>query len=101
MTDFTTWLVNNQETVFTISRYRKMFTPYEEENKFSDETAFEDTYQGKIKSAINLGYDTLLEINVLLDTIGGYDGEFSNSRVTNYELLSNVSLSVYKDESEE
>ena len=98
MTDIETWLLDESETIFTISRYRKMFTPYEQENKFMDETKFEDDYQGKIKRAINLGYDILLEIDRYFQD---YDGSMKYMEVVEYELLSNIHLTVYVDSDEE
>ena len=46
----------NQNTVFRYWIYKKMFTPYEQENKFVDESIFTDphAYFGRIQSIVSL-----------------------------------------------
>ena len=56
-TDFQTWAQDNSETIFRFLVYRRMFTPYEIDNKFIDDTEFADTHYsfGKIEDVIELG----------------------------------------------
>lgn len=57
VTDMETWLLDNDERIFRYLVYKKMFTPYEQEKAFIDESQFEsDRYMfGKIEEAIELG----------------------------------------------
>jgi hypothetical protein len=58
----------NIDTVFRFLVYRRMFTPYEEEHKFIDDTEFADTHYAfaKIVDMVPLGRDDwLLEMRIL------------------------------------
>lgn len=44
ITDMTTWLLDNENRVFRFLVYKRMFTPYEQQQCFSDESQFEDTH---------------------------------------------------------
>ena len=58
VTDMDSWLRENRDRLFRFLRYRKVFTPYEVQNAYMDESEFEDDgyYQyGYIREAIALG----------------------------------------------
>ena len=62
MTDLETWVHDNTDTFYRISRYKRLYTPYEQDKKYSDESVYEETYQGKITGVVDTGNDKLLEI---------------------------------------
>lgn len=71
ITDMETWLLDNEGKIFRYAIYRRMFTPYEQEHAFSDESQYEDcnfTF-GLIEEAIDLGDEWLLGFRKI------YDGE--------------------------
>lgn len=56
--DFETWwLDDGQDRLFRLLVYKRMFTPYEQENKFMDESEYEDTHYKfvYIREVIDLG----------------------------------------------
>lgn len=57
ITDMETWLLDNEGKIFRYVIYRRMFTPYEQEHAFSDESQYEDYHFtfGFIEEAIDLG----------------------------------------------
>lgn len=57
ITDMDAWLLNNEGKIFRYVIYRRMFTPYEQEMAFADESQYEDTHfnLGFIEEVINLG----------------------------------------------
>ena len=67
--DFHTWLLDvGYNRIFRMWKYKRMFTPYEQDQKFSDESVFEDDIAThiQIKEAIVLpdkdiliGYHTM------------------------------------------
>ena len=56
-TDMETWFLDNSDRIYRFVVYKKLFTPYEQDKKFSDESQFEDTHYrfGFIEEAIELG----------------------------------------------
>jgi hypothetical protein len=87
-----TWLHDNSGQVFIYWVYRKMFTPYEQAQQFSDETPFEDTTgtSAFLESAIDLGNgDWLLGFREI------FDDEVSNC--ISYHRLSDISLTMVED----
>lgn len=56
MTDFETFLIDNSDRIYRFWVYKRMFTPYEQEQKFSDESQYESDYcsYGIIREAIEL-----------------------------------------------
>ena len=72
--------------------YRRIWTPYELEQKFADESEFtESTYSfGIIKTASSIGNDVFLQIQkVNADTIGH---EYEISDVSEYYKLSDIKI---------
>lgn len=57
ITDMETWLLDNESKIFRYVIYRRLFTPYEQEQAFSDESQYEDNSYtfGLIEEAIDLG----------------------------------------------
>lgn len=57
ITDMETWLIDNDERIFRFLVYKKMFTPYETQQAFSDQSQYEDIYYhfAIIQEAIDLG----------------------------------------------
>lgn len=44
MTDLETWLLDTgQERIFRLWKYKRMFTPYEQEKQFCDESQYESS----------------------------------------------------------
>ena len=56
-TDMETWFCDNSDRIYRFVVYKKLFTPYEQDKKFSDESQFEDNHFrfGFIEEAIELG----------------------------------------------
>ena len=55
--DFENWVSENYGKIFRYLVYKKLFTPYEQQQAFSDESIYEDSYYsyGIIEEAISLG----------------------------------------------
>ena len=56
MTDFTTWLLDNDGRIYRYWVYKRMFTPDEQEAKYIDQSVFEDVEckHGIIEEAVEL-----------------------------------------------
>ena len=68
ITDLTTWLRDYGDRTFNIRRHKKVFTPYESEQKFMDELTTEDLGDYIILEAIELP-----DKDVLLGCKGTWD----------------------------
>lgn len=57
-TDMETWFCDNSDRIYRFVVYKKLFTPYEQDKKFMDESQFEDDHYryGFIEEAIELGH---------------------------------------------
>ena len=91
-TDMETWLSDNSDRIYRFMVYKKLFTPYEQEQKFSDERQFEDTHYrfGFIEEAIELGHgEWLLGLREIID------GEVYD---INYFKLSDIQLSYFEQD---
>ena len=91
-TDMETWFSDNSDRIYRFVVYKKLFTPYEQEQKFSDESQFEDTHYrfGFIEEAIELGHgEWLLGLREIID------GEVS---AINYFKLSDIQLSYFEQD---
>lgn len=94
VTDLKTWIQDNKDRIFRILHYKKVFTPYEQENAFMDESEYEDNGEYQfcfIREAVSTGgNDWLIGYQpIYLD-----DGEVSGR--IEYARLSDIRLS-YKD----
>lgn len=56
MTDFTTWMLDNDGRLYRYWVYRRIWTPYEQEQKFTDESFFEseECEEGFLREAVEL-----------------------------------------------
>lgn len=91
-TDMETWFSDNSDRIYRFVVYKKLFTPYEQEQKFSDESQFEDTHYrfGFIEEAIELGHgEWLLGLREIID------GEVYD---INYFKLSDIQLSYFEQD---
>lgn len=90
--DIYTWLHDvGEDKLFRFVVYRRIFTPYEQEQKFSDESQYEDTHFtfGYIKELINLeNGDYLIGFNIC-------DDDGSELGVIEYYRLSEIRLSCF------
>lgn len=95
ITDLETWLIDNDERIYRYLVYKRMFTPYEQQRAFEDETIFEDDYYtlAKITEAIDLGNGEWLLgfTSVDRDTL-------RINQYTEYYKLSEIRLSYFGDE---
>lgn len=92
-TDMETWFLDNSDRIYRFVVYKKLFTPYEQDKKFSDESQFEDTYYrfGFIEEAIELGQgEWLLGFREVID------GEVCS--YISYFKLSDIQLSFFEQD---
>lgn len=89
-TDMETWWLDNKERIYRFVVYKKLFTPYEQEHKFMDESQFEDDHFrfGFIEEAIELGHGEWL--------LGFREVEDEVSKSISYFKLSDIQLSLYE-----
>lgn len=79
-----------------LERSHRAFTPYEQQQAFSDETVYEDNYYCccRIEEAIDLGNgEWLLGLRIL-------DEDLENTRAIEYFKLSEIRLSLIDDDQE-
>lgn len=92
ITDMQTWLMDLEEgTLFRYVIYKRVFTPYETQNAFSDESVFENTVYTLclIEDAIDLGNgDWLLGMRNV-----DFSGEIFKTK--DYVKLSEIRLSYF------
>ena len=91
-TDMETWFCDNSDRIYRFLVYKKLFTPYEQEHKFMDESQFEDIHYryGFIEEAIELGHgEWLLGIREVKD------GETADM---SYFKLSDIQLSYFEQD---
>lgn len=92
-TDMETWFCDNSDRIYRFVVYKKLFTPYEQDKKFSDESQFEDNYFrfGFIEEAIELGHgEWLLGFReVIEDEVCNY---------ISYFKLSDIQLSYFEQD---
>ena len=97
ITDFETWLLDWGDRTYRHLVYKKMFTPYEQQQAFSDESVYEDTYYQfcKIEEAIDLGNgDWLLGLRILNEDLEPHS-------TVEYYKLSEIRLSRFDDDQED
>lgn len=106
MTDLETFIHDEGQTkIFRMYKYRKLFTPYEQDKKYSDESVFENgNYPSYVRiiDAIELpDGDVLLK---LLDDIPVYERteDYENHPcIYLYEKLSDIKLELWEDDNKE
>lgn len=92
-TDMETWFLDNSDRIYRFVVYKKLFTPYEQDKKFSDESQFEDTHYrfGFIEEVIELGQgEWLLGFREVID------GEVCS--YISYFKLSDIQLSFFEQD---
>ena len=100
---FESFVHQNHNRIFRYWIYRRIYTPFEQEKKFSDESMYEDDYCtcAYIRECISLGNgDYLLgfeSVDFIPDTID--DGEYLQSIM--YCKLSEIRLEYYEGDSRE
>jgi len=90
VTDFETWLHDNSDRIYRYWVYKKMFTPYEQDQKFIDESCFVDNKceYGIIREAIELP-----DGDILIGFIDPHTREDSHAYgYINYYKLSEITL---------
>lgn len=99
MTDMETFILDTKGTIFTIYKYKKVYTPYEQDKKYSDESIYEDPYGIKVHllNAIEVYGDTLLEVDLLQENT---EGMYERVGVIEYCLLSEITLCIYDEDNE-
>lgn len=84
-TDMETWGYDNSDRIYRFLVYKKLFTPYEQERKFEDESQFEDIHYrfGLIKEAVELGNgEWLIGFREIIDyEVCGYISYFKLSDI--------------------
>ena len=96
-TDMESWLIDNDGRVFRFWVFKKMFTPYEQQAAFVDESVYEDTHCsfGVIDEAVDLDGDWLLGLRIVDEETVGED-ELSFWPGVNYYRLSEIRLSYFE-----
>lgn len=96
VTDMVTWLLDNEGRPFRLLVYKRMFTPYEQQKAFMDESEFTDTHYscGYIEEAIDLGGgEWLLGFRMIY---GMPDESEDTDAVLEYHKLSDIKLSYFE-----
>lgn len=88
-TNIGTFIHDNSHYIYKVSIKRFIYTPYECEKKFTDESVYWDTFTARITNAIEVPGDILLEFNRLNEVnepMEVYDYfKLSDVHITRYE----------------
>lgn len=101
MTDFDTFVIDNQGKIFRYYKYVKVWTPFELDKKYSDESIFENGGYAEfcyIRQAIELpDGDILLKLEITHnpDDDALYQDEDELDTIYKYEKLSDIVLEEY------
>lgn len=99
ITDIGTWIQSQEGQVFRLLTYKKVWTPYEMENKFMDESEYENGGYYKyvyITNAIETPEGTLLELSEVEEAEEGYDNcLWEDCHIKHYKLLKDIELVKY------
>lgn len=102
ITDIGTWWNDEAKNkVFRYLTYKKVYTPYEQDKKFMDESMFEDDYHfGIISNIMEIPNDILIEFDD-----GYFDCETSNvfqfTGIKIYKKLSDISLEQFEKDNKD
>lgn len=94
ITDFETWLLDYGDRLYRYLVYKKMFTPYEQQQAFEDESVYEDYHYElcQIAEAIDLGNgDWMLGLRTVDD-----DGKIYG--MIHYYKLSEIRLAYFEND---
>ena len=98
---FVDFILKNPDRVFRYWVYKKVFTPYELEHKFIDESRYEDSYAsfGVVREVIPLPEnDYLLGIAQVFETLADLREDHAH---IDYYRLSEIRLAYYPNEQED
>lgn len=105
MTDMETFILDNQDKIFRWYKYKTVWTPFELDKKYSDESIYENGGYANfcyIRQAIELpDGDVLLKLEDTYnpeDEVMYEDGEYDRKFI--YEKLSNIVLEEYNMDNE-
>lgn len=93
ITNIGTWVQDNKETVYRLWVKKHIFTPYEQDKRFVDQSIYNDSYAEfvRITNAIEIPNDVLLEVELL----EGKDSHNSMG-IKHYYKLSDIHFSNYE-----
>lgn len=97
ITNIGTYIRDNSDTIYRLWKYKKMFTPYELDGKFKDESVFEDDICTlvRIVNAIEIPNDVLLKCRVVSSDCIYEDSTYTDGGLYIFERLSNIMLAEY------
>lgn len=93
-TNIGTFVLDNSDYIYKVSVKRFIFTPHEQEKKYSDESIYWDTFDAKITNVIEIPNDILIEFNRV-------DEYYEPMGVYDYYKLSDVQLTRFEDKQQE
>lgn len=99
--DFQNFALNNSDIIFRYLIYRRMFTPYEQENKFFDDGYYEDIHYnfGYIKECVPLPDGDILI--GFLTTDPDFEDREVGDRSIQFCKLSEIRLECYEGDQRE
>lgn len=96
--NWTSLFLNNTDTIYRMQVYKRLYTPYEMDKAFVDETQFEDDWR---HVCICEAYE-LPDKDILLGVRRIYEDEdwhqFEDNWIIEYYKLSEIRLSMYPDD---
>jgi hypothetical protein len=99
ITDLETWLLDNEGRVLRFWVFKKMFTPYEQQSAFTDESVYEDVHCtfGVVEEAVDLDGDWLLGFRIVEEeSIGDEALQFWSG--IHYYRLSELRMEYYEQD---
>lgn len=85
--DMETFMLDNSDNTFFVLVYKRIFTPYENEKKFMDESIYEESFDAKLVESISLGNgDYLLGFRRIFDSDLDADDEKVADFIDYYKL---------------
>ena len=105
MTDMETFILDNMNKIFRYYKYKRVWTPFELDKKYSDESIFENGGYAEfcyIRQAIELpDGDVLLKLEITHSPEDDilYQDE-NDDRIYKYEKLSDIVLEEYSSDNE-
>ncbi len=95
ITDLETWLLDEGDKLYRFLVYKRLFTPYEQEHAFMDESIYEDHHYSlcRIEQAIDLGSGEWLLGLRKIDELTGEDAD-----IIEYYRLSEIRLARFDED---
>lgn len=97
MIDFDKFILENKDTIFRINTYKKVYTPYELDKKYSDESEYENGgyyLYVKLIQAIEIPNDVFLKFQII------YSSDSENIDYI-FRRLSDIKLYEFSSDNEE